>query len=107
MLILLFFPLFLHAVEKNIFHLTAEEWSGPRTGMRIVMMPGVQSAIKALDKSPGSTLILKYPGGDVGTIWGEELRSWLLALGVEMEKMELRPGSPAQDIIEMEILHGR
>ncbi|MBD3671826.1 MAG: hypothetical protein HUJ29_13735 [Gammaproteobacteria bacterium] len=89
-----------------VYILTAAEWAGPKQGDRILNMDGVRSAVLSMDEHPGARLLLRYPGGDEGTLWVEELRSWLLALGVGPESIELRPGSPATDLIELEVLNG-
>ena len=72
----------------------------------MLQMDGVGAAVREMDSQQDSRLLLRYPGGDEGSLWVEELRSWLLALGVEPGRIELRPGSPAPDIIEMEVLTG-
>jgi len=89
-----------------VYILNLAQWSGPKDGTRILQMDGVGAAVREMDSHPDGHLLLRYPGGDDGSLWVEELRSWLLALGVEPRRIELRPGSPAPDIIEMEVLSG-
>ena len=105
----LIFSLFLSfplAAETSVYLLTAAEWAGPRSGERIVQMDGIHAAMQALLESPQQGLLLRYPGGDEGRLWVEELRSWLWSLGLEPERIEVRPGSPAPDVIELEVLSG-
>lgn len=51
-----------------------------------------------------SLLKIKYPGGDEGTLWVNELRSWLIALGLSSERIELIPGSAISTTIELEVV---
>lgn len=89
-----------------VYILNVAEWAGPKDGSRILQMDGVGAAVREMDAQQDSRLLLRYPGGDEGSLWVQELRSWLLALGVEPGRIETRPGSPAPDIIEMEVLTG-
>lgn len=91
---------------EPVYILTAAQWAGPKQGDRILQMDGIRDAVLEMDARPGTHLLLRYPGGDEGSLWVEELRSWLLTLGVGSEMIETRPGSPATDVIEMEVLHG-
>jgi hypothetical protein len=44
-----------------------------------------------------------YPGGQDAQLWAFELRSWLVALGVLQENLELVAGSRQADRIESEL----
>jgi hypothetical protein len=94
------------AEASPVYILNLAQWSGPKDGARVLRMDGVNAAIRDLDSRPHGRLLLRYPGGDEGSLWVEELRAWLLALGVDPGHIELRPGSPAPDVIEMEVLSG-
>jgi len=91
---------------QPIYLLSAAEWAGPRSGERILQMAGVRPAVQEVLSSSANRLRLKYPGGDEGRLWVEELRSWLWALGLAPERIELRPGSSTKDVIELEVLYG-
>jgi len=94
------------AYAAPVYILNIAQWSGPKDGARVLQMDGVGAAVRDMDNHPEGRLLLRYPGGDEGSLWVEELRSWLLALGVEPGRIELRPGSPTPDVIEMEVLSG-
>ncbi len=89
--------------ETNRFPLTYEAWSVPRRAETLIAMPALSGAVRALRDAPGSRLILRYPGGDAGTLWVNELESWLVALGVPRERLEKTPGSPDPQRIELEV----
>ena len=83
--------------------LTAEMWARPRSGQAVLSMSPVRTAIRDLLNTPESHLLIRYPGGDEGSIWAEELQGWLISLGIEPTLIEMRPGSSPQHI-ELEIM---
>ena len=103
---LLFLCLFVTpwAVAESEWTVSAEQWSRPRSGDMVRELPGVSAAVRAWEADDSATLVLFYPGGESGSLWAEELRSWLIALGVPGDSVSTRPGSPdaAQLIIRIE-----
>ncbi len=87
----------------TVFALGYEAWSVPRRAESLITLPALSEAVHALRATPGSHLILRYPGGDAGTLWVNELESWLVALGVPREQLEKTPGSPDPQRIELEV----
>ena len=73
----------------------------PRDAAAVLQMPAVNSAVRVLLAHPEGQLVIRYPGGDDGTLWAEELRAWLVALGVPSSRMELRPGSASAAQIDL------
>lgn len=55
---------------------------------------------------PNARLLVRYPGGDRGSRWAQELQNWLISLGVPSIDLEMMPGSADVDIIELEIEPG-
>lgn len=94
------------ATGQSLYLLSTAEWAGPRSAERILQMDGVRPAVREVLASSTNRLRLRFPGGDEGRLWVEELRSWLWALGLAPERIELRPGSSAEDVIELEVLYG-
>ena len=84
--------------------LTAEQWAVPRNVETIIQMPALASAMAELQATPGGRLLIRYPGGDTGTLWMTELHSWLVSLGVSSADMERIPGSANSQVIELEVL---
>ncbi len=101
-LLLLWLPATLQASEKP-FVLTWEAWSVPRTAESLIAMPALSRAVSDLRAVPGATLVLRYPGGDAGTLWVNELESWLVALGIPRERLDKTPGSPDPQRLELEV----
>lgn len=79
--------------------LLADDWARPRTGDRVAAMPAVRAAVAEWLEHPRSTILVVHPGGEAGSLWGAEVRDWLITLGVEPDRVELRPGGPRDDAI--------
>lgn len=84
--------------------LTAEQWAVPRNVETIIQMPALAGAMAELQATPGGRLLIRYPGGDAGTLWMNELHSWLVSLGLSSADMERVPGSANSQVIELEVL---
>jgi len=69
--------------------LPPEAWARPRDG----------AAVRAWMAAPeGSTLVIRYPGGEAGLVWASELRDWLVALGVPPAALSLAPGAGGEGL---------
>lgn len=101
-LILLFFAM--NATAGSIENLHAKEWAVPKKASTLILMPAIRKSMQKLEKEPRSSLTIRYPGGDEGTLWANELRSWLIALGLVSSRIDLVPGSPKSNIIELEVI---
>jgi len=109
--ILAFIPLFLifNIFATNVFAadvelLGANEWSVPKQANTILAIPAIHNSMEKLQINVNSRLNIKYPGGDEGTLWVNELRSWLIALGLSSSRIELVPGSAISTTIELEVI---
>lgn len=90
------------ATEVELLH--ADEWLLPKQAATILDIPAISKSMQQLHKDMNSSLLLKYPGGDEGTLWVNELRSWLIALGLSSKRIELVQGSVNPTTIELEVL---
>lgn len=90
------------AADVELLH--ANEWSVPKQTSTLLEMPAINKSMKKLQKNANSLLKIKYPGGDEGTLWVNELRSWLVALGLSSSRIELVQGSAISTSIELEVL---
>lgn len=89
---------------ETVWTLSAADWARPRHGEWLVGHPALQGAIDSVQRSPQGLLQLRYPGGDEGVLWVEELQAWLVALGLEPERIETLPGSGADAVIQLEVV---
>jgi len=93
-----------YSLAENIEKLHSVEWSVPKKATTLLEMPAIKKSMQTLLSEPNSFLKLKYPGGDEGTLWVNELRSWLVALGLSSTRIELVPGSAISTTIELEVV---
>ncbi len=76
----------------------------PRSVAHIIEFPPLAQAVEQLRVHPDAHLLIHYPGGDEGALWVNEMQSWLVALGISSEQLELIPGSSKQTVIEIEVV---
>ena len=93
-----------YAQEPDAFILKFSEWNIPRTSETILAMPALSQTVQAYNKHPKARIQIRYPGGDEGTLWAAELRSWLVALGIASQHIELLPGSRAPGQLELQVI---
>ena len=101
---LFFMVISLNSFAENVELLHANEWSVPKKSSTLLAMPAIHNSMIKLQKNVKSTLKLNYPGGDEGALWVNELRSWLIALGLSSKRIELVPGSAISTTIELEVM---
>lgn len=93
-----------NAFAADIELLHANEWSVPKQTATLLEMPAINKSMQKLQQDSSSSLKIKYPGGDEGTLWVNELRSWLVALGLSSNRIDLVQGSAISTTIELEVL---
>ncbi len=101
-LIILIFAHTVNATEIT-YHLTTEQWAIPRSVNSILTIDAISFAMESMRLDSNSTLIIHYPGGDEGSLWATELRSWLISLGLSTSRINLIPGSSDIKQIDLEI----
>lgn len=84
--------------------LEGHEWAVPKKATTIIAMLAINKTMHRMLQHPDSQLQIRYPGGDEGTLWANELRSWLVALGLTSQRIELIPGSASRTALELEVL---
>ncbi len=83
--------------------ITAEQWARPRSGDSVVKLPGLAALVEAVERDATSRLVVRFAGGDEGSLWAEELRSWLVALGLPSARIQLEPSLPQSDKLQLEL----
>lgn len=103
LLVLLIAPLSAAAARSPLI-LSASAWAIPRSGMGLLGMQSVARAMRQIDAQPDSRLVIRYPGGDAGSLWASELQAWLVSLGLAARRIERIPGSGNPQGIELSVL---
>lgn len=79
--------------------LRAEQWDRLRQGDALLKQPELASMVQRWMHQPDSIIELRYPGGEEGEIWVQDVVDWLVALGVPSAAMQALPGSGTNDTI--------
>lgn len=75
----------------------AEEWARPHDSEDVLSIAPIRQSVQQWMQSPGQVLVIQYPGGEEGVMWGNGLRDWLVALGVPSSHVEAIPGHSRND----------
>ena len=85
----------------RIFTLSADVWARPRSGEMIPELDSVRAAVNYWGRGSDAIVVIRYPGGDSGELWGLELRDWLKSLGVPSDYIRLASGTQSADEINI------
>ncbi len=83
--------------------LSAADWDRPRSADTVRALPVLVDLMAELDRAPGRRLVVRHPGGEHGLLWAEELRAWLVALGLPSSQVALVPGALPGDTLELRL----
>lgn len=97
--LLLLLPLPLRAESVTI---SAERWATPRSGETVAAWSELRELMAAFDRQPGSQLVIRYARGENGSLWAEELRSWLVSLGVPSSRIRLKDDLQGRDVVRVD-----
>lgn len=86
-------------VTADEFVVLADDWARPRSGAAVVAQPAIRHAVAAWGGDESTQILILYPGGERGTLWGREVHDWLVALGVSPRQLVLQPGGPRDDAV--------
>lgn len=85
---------------SEVVQVTADQWARPRHGEWVVQLAPLKQILDTLEREPG-VIMVRYPGGEEGTLWAQEIAAWLVSLGVSSEHIEHVPGSVREDVIDL------
>jgi hypothetical protein len=84
--------------------ISAEDWARPRTGESLVELPALQRTVRNfLAQTGGRRIVIHHPRGEEGVLWAEELRGWLVALGIPFDDIVVSDESSRIDAIELAV----
>ena len=93
-----------HKPEGQQWILTDEQWDLVKRGDQLLTTPVIQQAIEAWSLQRGQMIELRYPGGEEGELWVEELKDWLISLAIPSKYLFVVPGSGKADVIIIKIV---
>jgi hypothetical protein len=86
--------------------INAEQWELAREGEKIASLSELNTVIRRWSSASDKIIEIQYPGGEEGEIWVNELKGWLISLGVGSKYMMTVPGSGQDDLIRFKIING-
>lgn len=93
----------LNSEAKNPeWKLTEEQWDLVKQGEQLLKMPVMQQVVdrwSSLSSVQAHAIELRYPGGEEGQLWVEELKDNLISMGIPSKYLIAVPGSGEADII--------
>lgn len=84
--------------------LSAEQWDLVRQGEQLLNLPVLQKVVNIWLIHQKDIIELHYPGGEEGELWVEELKDWLISLGIPSKYLLAVPGSGQADIVIFKVL---
>jgi hypothetical protein len=85
------------------FTVPAEFWMAARSGQAVRAEPQLQQAFLAYSQSDRVRMYIHHQKRDESIAQAEELRGWLIALGIEADRIEMTDDSSAE-LIKLEIV---
>lgn len=100
---------------ESVQIITAEDWARPRTGESLVRMPALKRTVRdyleqksnqkdSQNDRHGQRISIRHPRGEEGVLWAQELRGWLIALGIPSADIAVSPQSSRIDAVELAVM---
>ncbi len=87
-----------------VWKLHAEQWELARSGDTILSLPVLNQVVRAWLAEKQKMIEIRYPGGEDGELWVQQLTDWLVSLGIPSKYLVTTPGSGADDVIKFNIV---
>lgn len=99
--LLLVFAISLPVQAGGSVSVSAEQWSRVRRASDVVAIPGMADRLAGWDETGKRVITIGYEGGETGQVWAEQLRNWLVALGVPQDSIRFEGGASSPGNIKM------
>lgn len=103
-ILVLFTAISVNAAEGRVV-IPAELWGQARSSSSIIEIDGMRELILALEDEGKSSMVIYHPASNESTHKAEELRAWLVSLGVASSRMSFELSERNQDQLRIEIRH--
>jgi hypothetical protein len=91
-------------LPQDELKLHAEQWELARNGEQLLQVPVLNKVVNTWLLKEGYRIELRYPGGEEGELWVDELMDWLISLGIPSKYLFAVRGSGEADIIIFKII---
>lgn len=84
-----------------------ELWDRPRSGRALLELDAIKPCIAELVREPSRRLRIHHGTGGEGPLQAEELRSWLAALAVDPNRVDLANDLQRNEGIVLEVVNAK
>lgn len=91
------------AAGAEVYTVPGQFWLDTRSGASVLAEPAVAQAVQRFLDRPRARLVLHHAREDESTAHAEELRGWLIALGLEAGRIELAETGGVDRTVKIEI----
>lgn len=78
-------------------------WASPRNATAIAAEPAIAAAVEAWHAQPRRVIVVRHAPGETGLLRAEELRDWLVALGVPSQAIDVRAGEDVGERLRLRV----
>lgn len=89
------------AEGPDVWTLRADAWAGPRRGEELVRNPLLKQVVERLGEQ--GRLRIQHAPDEESALWAQELKSWLIALGIPSSRIETHAGFQQDDALTLRI----
>ena len=90
--------------QQQQWMLTEEQWDLVKQGEQLLAMPLLRQVVDVWALQQGQAIELRYPGGEEGELWIEEVKDWLISLAIPSKYLIAVAGSGEADVIIIKIV---
>ncbi len=92
------------SLAAGVFDIDATQWQQPRSASMVKALPAVQSVMQGLLNAPNAQIVIRHRDDEEGTLWGSELRDWLISLGVKPAALRLEVMALSDAALQLEVI---
>jgi hypothetical protein len=85
------------------FVIAPELWDRPRSSATVMERPAIRQAVSAWLAQPAARLTVHHGPGQESSLQAEEIRTWLIALSIEAERVTLRGDLKGAGPLQLEV----
>lgn len=95
------------AFQDRMVTVSSEFWERPRNGKAVLEQAALRQCVTALLLTPGSILVIHHNDDEEASLRAEELRAWLIALAVEVNRIDMVADLPGSTELQLELYSAR
>lgn len=81
----------------------ADIWARPRSGADLASLPELRALIEVFERQPDGQVVVRHGTGEEAGLWAEEMRSWLVALGIPSSRVRTEVDPAVKGELHLEV----